>query len=175
MNGLKFVTARFSNNDRTTVEAMWEDDNGDLVATYHEAVEDDATWKEILTHVDVDTLHENTYKYIRESQEEYKKQIMMFARQDGLLYDVSTNESGVYKVLIEKLFEDFDEEKNKEDLFLVKLQLFEQPVIKECKDRKKKAAMRKAKTIREAIKLALEISEDTSGTTESTEETPSAD
>jgi hypothetical protein len=174
MNGLKFITARFSNNERTTVEVTWEDPEENLVATYHEAVEGDAAWEEILTHIDIDTLHENTYNYIRTTQQEYKKRVLEYAKQDGLLYDIDTHESGVYKVLVEKLFSDFDPETNKEDLFMVKLQIFEQPAIKQSKDRKKKADLRKAKTIREAIKAAIEIA-DTSGTKESSEETPSAD
>jgi len=173
MNGLKFITARFSNNERTTVEVTWEDPEENLVATYHEAVEGDAAWEEILTHIDIDTLHENTYNYIRTTQQEYKKRVLEYAKQDGLLYDIDTHESGVYKVLVEKLFSDFDPETNKEDLFMVKLQIFEQPAIKQSKDRKKKADLRKAKTIREAIKAAIEIA-DTSGTKESSEETPSA-
>jgi hypothetical protein len=174
MNGLKFITARFTNNERTTVEVTWEDPEENLVATYHEAIEGDAAWEEILTHIDVDTLHENTYNYIRTTQQEYKKRVLEYAKQDGLLYDIDTHESGVYKVLVEKLFSDFDPETNKEDLFMVKLQIFEQPAIKQSKDRKKKADLRKAKTIREAIKAAIEIA-DTSGTKESSEETPSAD
>lgn len=174
MNGLKFITARFSNNERTTVEVTWEDPEENLVATYHEAIEGDAAWEEILTHIDIDTLHENTYNYIRTTQQEYKKRVLEYAKQDGLLYDIDTHESGVYKVLVEKLFSDFDPETNKEDLFMVKLQIFEQPAIKQSKDRKKKADLRKAKTIREAIKAAIEIA-DTSDTKESSEETPSAD
>ena len=175
MNGLKFITARFSNNERTTVEVTWEDPEENLVATYHEAIEGDAAWEEILTHIDIDTLHENTYKYIKSTQEAYRKQIIEIAKQDGLLYEIDTHESGVYKVLIEKLFSDFDPEVNKEDLFMIKLRIFEQDAIKTSKNRNKKSALRKAKTIREAVKIAIEIAEDTSDTTESTEETPSLD
>lgn len=172
---LKFVTARFSNNERTTVEATWENPEGKLIVTYHEAIEGDSAWRKIQKFIDIDTLHENTYNYIKTTQEAYKKQVIEFAKQDGLLYDIDTNESGVYKILIEKLFSDFDPEKNKEDLFMAKLQIFEQDAIKTSKNRKKKSELRRAKTIRETIKIAIDIVEDTSDTTESTEETPSAD
>lgn len=172
MNNLKFITARFTNNDRTTVEATWEDESGELVSTYHEAIEGDAAWEEILTHIDIDTLHENTYNYIRDTQDAFKQQVIQYAKEAGMIFDIKTGESSAYQVLINKLFEDFDEEKHKEELFVVKLQLFEQPAIKQSKDRKKKADLRKAKTIREAIKAAIEIA-DTSGTKESNEETPS--
>lgn len=175
MNGLTFITARFANNDRTTVEVTWEDPNGELTATYHEAIEGDAAWEEILKHIDIDTLHENTYQYIKQTQEEYKKRVIEYAKQDGLIYDIKDTDSSVYKVLVNKLFEPFDPEKNKEDLFLIKLQLFEQDAIKKNKDRAKKSELRKAKTIREALRVAIDILEDTSDTTESTEETPSAD
>jgi hypothetical protein len=162
MNGLKFITARFSNNERTTVEVTWEDPEENLVATYHEAVEGDAAWEEILTHIDIDTLHENTYKYIRATQEEYKKRVLAYAKQDGLLYDINTHESGVYKVLIEKLFDTVNAKTDKEDLFLIKLQLFELDIVKQCKDKQKKMELRKATTIVEAVRIGLEIAENMS-------------
>lgn len=175
MNGLKFLTARFSNNARTTVEVLWEDEEQNQVATYHEAIDGDAAWEEIKENISIDAIHENTYNYIKASQETYKQQILAYAKQDGLLYDIKGTDTSVYKVLIEKLFEPFDPEANKEDLFLVKLQIFEQDAIKKSKDRKKKADLRKAKTIAEAIKYAIMILEDTSDTTESVEENSSAD
>lgn len=175
MNGLTFVTARFSNNARTTVEATWEDPDGNQVSTYHEAIDGDAAWEEIKKNIDIDALHENTYNYIRDSQEAYKQQILSYAKQDGLIYDIKDTDSSVYKVVVQKLFQPFDPEVNKEDLFLLKLQLFEQDAIKKNKDRKKKSELRKAKTIREALRVAIDIVEDTSDTTESTEDTPPAD
>ena len=175
MNDLNFVTARFSNNDRTTVEATWEDQSGDLIVTYHEAIEGDAAWENILTHISIDTLHENTYNYIKSTQEEYKKAVLDFAKRDGLIYDIKENESSVYNLVVSKLFEPFDAEKNKEDLFLLKLQLFEQDAIKKSKNKEKKAELRKAKTIRQAIRVTIDILEDTSGTTLSVEEIASAD
>ena len=175
MNGLKFLTAHFSNNARTTVEVLWEDEEQNKVVSHHEAIDGDAVWEEIKENISIDALHENTYNYIKATQEAYKQQVLTFAKQDGLLYDIKGTDTSVYKVLIEKLFEPFDPEANKEDLFLVKLQIFEQDAIKKSKDRKKKADLRKAKTIAEAIKYAIMILEDTSDTTESVEENSSAD
>lgn len=175
MNGLNFLTARFTNNDRTTLEALWEDSERNQIATYHEAIDGDAAWEEIKQHISIDAIHENTYNYIKASQEAYKQQILAYAKQDGLLYDIKGTDTSVYKVLVEKLFEPFDPEANKEDLFLIKLQIFEQDAIKKSKDRKKKSDLRKAKTITEAIRLAIDILEDTSDTTPSVEDTPSVD
>ena len=160
MNGLKFLTARFTNNDRTTLEALWEDEERNQVATYHEAVDGDAAWEEIKQNISIDAIHENTYNYIRSSQEIYKQQVLDFAKRDGLIYDLKNSiDNSIYKILVEKLFLPFDPVENKEDLFLIKLQLFEMEHIKQCPDRAKKTELRKAKTIIEAIRVGLEIAE----------------
>jgi len=159
MNGLKFITAKFVNNDRTTVESLWEDEEGNLVSSYNEAIDGDPIWEEVKENISIDAIHENTFNYIRSSQEEYKKQVLQFAKQDGLIYDIKDTDNSIYKIMIEKLFKPCDAVADKEDLFLIKLQLFELDVIKKCQDRQKKMELRKATTIIEAIRVGLEIAE----------------
>lgn len=159
MNGLKFVTAKFVNNDRTTVESLWEDEEGNLVPSYNEAIDGDPIWEEVKENISIDAIHENTFNYIKSSQEEYKRQVLQFAKQDGLIYDIKDTDNSIYKVLIDKLFQPFDAAADKEDLFLIKLQLFEHDRIKKCQNRQKKMELRKATTIIQAIRIALEIVE----------------
>ena len=51
MKGHTFVTAHFSNNERTLVEVVWEKD-GKNVLQYVEADDNSAAWKTLLSHID---------------------------------------------------------------------------------------------------------------------------
>ena len=164
--GYEYITAHFTNNERTTCEIIWRDANeksetyDQVFAAICEASDDDAQWKELLTIVDIDQIHENTYKFIKEQDEILQKSIMGVARERGMLYDVDSVNSELYKSLAEIIFKAFDEEVDKEKLFMLKLQLFELPVIKNSKNRAEKAALRKAQTMMTAIKHGIIIAEE---------------
>ena len=59
--GHKFVRAHFSNNERTIVESFWTDGKDERVE-YIEAKEGDHNWKNLLTHISLDDLHDSTFK-----------------------------------------------------------------------------------------------------------------
>ena len=64
--GHEFLTAHFSNNERTTVESYWVTPDGlETRVEYIEANPEDTAWKKLLTHIDIDSLHENTYQHIK--------------------------------------------------------------------------------------------------------------
>ena len=154
--GHEFVRAHFSNNDRTTVESFWTDGDVERVE-YIEAKEGDPNWENLLTHIDIDDLHEATYKHIREQNEVFEDSIIKIGKERGLLYDINEIDTDVYKVLAQCLFGPFDEEKDKEKLFLYKLQLFELDAIKKTKSKIKKKNLRQAKSIIEATKIAIDL------------------
>ena len=52
-----------------------------------------------------------------------------------------------------------DDGDSKNNLFVFKLKLFELDFVKECKKRKLKSDLRKAENIRQAIKVAIDIFE----------------
>ncbi|MBO47735.1 MAG: hypothetical protein CMD57_01880 [Gammaproteobacteria bacterium] len=156
MKGHTFISAHFCNDKRTLVEALWEKD-GKNVVQYIEANDNSKAWKTLLTHVDIDTLHEATYKHIREQNEVFEDLIIKIGKERGLLYDINEIDTDVYKVLAQCLFGPFDEEKDKEKLFLYKLQLFELDAIKKTKSKIKKKNLRQAKSIIEATKIAIDL------------------
>ena len=156
MKGHTFIKAHFCNDKRTLVEALWEKD-GKNVVQYIEANDNSKAWKTLLTHVDIDTLHEATYKHIREQNEVFEDLIIKIGKERGLLYDINEIDTDVYKVLAQCLFGPFDEEKDKEKLFLYKLQLFELDAIKKTKSKIKKKNLRQAKSIIEATKIAIDL------------------
>ena len=63
----------------------------------------------------------------------------------------------LHEALIDELFEEFDEVKMKESLFLIKLKVFEMGAIKSSKDRETKAKLRKAKNFVDVIKYTTQI------------------
>ena len=158
--GHEFLTAHFSNNERTIVESYWVTPDGkETRVEYIEANPDDTAWKKLLTHIDIDSLHEATYKHIREQNEAFEDSVVQLAKSRGMIYDVDEMSGDVHKVVAQVLFTPFDETQDKEKLFLYKLQLFEVEEIKKCTDSQKKRELRQAKTILEATKVAINIVE----------------
>jgi len=156
--GHEFVRAHFSNNDRTTVESFWTDGDVERVE-YIEAKEGDPNWKNLLTHIDIDALHEATYQHIKEQNAVFEESVIKLAKERGLLYDIDELSTDTYKLLSNMLFKKFNKEEDKEKLFLYKLSLFEVPEIKESKSSVKKKKLRQAKNILEATKIAISIVE----------------
>ena len=156
--GHEFVRAHFSNNDRTTVESFWTDGDVERVE-YIEAKEGDPNWENLLTHIDIDALHEATYQHIKEQNAVFEESVIKLAKERGLLYDIDELSTDTYKLLSNMLFRKFNKEEDKEKLFLYKLSLFEVPEIKESKSSVKKKKLRQAKNILEATKIAISIVE----------------
>tara|TARA_Y100001958_G_C21085606_1_gene440454 strand:+ start:328 stop:810 length:483 start_codon:yes stop_codon:yes gene_type:complete len=156
--GHEFIRAHFSNNERTTVESFWTDGEVERVE-YIEAKEGDPNWENLLTHIDIDALHEATYQHIKEQNAVFEDSVIKLAKERGLLYDIDELSTDTYKVLSHILFKEFDEEQDKEKLFLYKLQLFEVPAVKKSKSSAKKKKLRQAKNILEATKVAISIVE----------------
>ena len=155
--GHEFVKAHFSNNERTTIESFWSDGKVERVE-YIEAKEGDPNFENLLTHIDIDNLHEATYKHIREQHETFEDTVITLAKDRGLIYDFNEQHTDVHKALAQFLFNEFDAERDKEKLFLYKLQLFETPAIKKSTKASKKKELRQAKTIKEATLIALSMS-----------------
>ena len=156
----KFVSAHFTDNARTTVEVEWEASDGKTRVEYIMAEEDNVNWKNLLEHISIDELHESTYKYIKNSQRTFEIQAMQIAKDQGLLQDIRDKNvinEAIIKILFEKEEEDGD---SKNTLFVFKLKLFELEFVKNCKTKKLKSDLRKAKNIREALKVAIKIFEE---------------
>jgi hypothetical protein len=165
--GHEFLTAHFSNNERTIVESYWITPDGkETRVEYIEAKPEETAWKKLLTHIDIDALHENTYKHIKEQNATFEESVIEIAKQRNLIYDIDSVKSDVYKIICSTLFKPFDSETDKEKLFMYKLQLFETEQIKSSADRQSKTELRKANSILQATKIAIKIVENNSDTTE---------
>jgi len=160
--GHDFLTAHFSNNERTTVESYWVTPDGlETRVEYIEANPEDTAWKKLLTHIDIDSLHENTYQHIKTQNNIFKDDVVKIAKERGLIHDLSNlNDVDNMNLVVQFIFGEFNEEKDKEKLFMFKLKLFEVTKIKASKNRAMKAKMRKAENILDTMKAALKILEE---------------
>tara|TARA_Y100001972_G_scaffold81053_1_gene98448 strand:- start:2241 stop:2723 length:483 start_codon:yes stop_codon:yes gene_type:complete len=158
IEGHEFVEAYFFNNERTLVESVWTD--GKHNRTQHiEAKEGNKDWEDLLTRIDIDALHEATYNFIKRQNEAFEDTVIKIAKDRGMIYDFDEQNTDVYKAFVQVLFSDFDPERDKEKLFLYKLQLFEADQVKKSKSTSKKKQLRQAKTMIEATKVALSMVE----------------
>lgn len=164
----KFIDAYFTNNEKTVITSLWEDKDGETIEAAIPAEDDNPLWKELLNMPDItiDSLHERTYKYIREQRAIFEDQIITIGKREGLIYDVDNINTDIYKAIAHCVFSDFNEEDDKEKLFMYKISLFEADLIKNCKDKKLKTALRRTKNIVEATKAAITIVESMADTTE---------
>ena len=157
--GHEFLTAHFSNNERTIIEAYWTTPDGkETRVEYIEAKAGDINYENLLTYIDIDSLHEATYKQIRAQNEAFEDSVIKIAKERGMVYDFNEQHSDVHKAFAQFLFSDFDFERDKEKLFLYKLALFETSNVKNEKNSSKKKELRQAKTIKEATQIALSMS-----------------
>lgn len=162
MEGHDFLTAHFVNNERTVVEVFWVTPDGKETREEYIEANDDDTWKNLLKHVTIDELHENTYKHIREQNKLFEDQVITIAKKRGMVYDIDEVNTDVYKSMVSAIFKPFDPEEQKDKLFMIKLALFEVESIKNVKNKELKSELRKANDIISAFKIAIQMVESTS-------------
>lgn len=155
---MEFIRAYFANNERTVVKAFYLNDEGNETPYVISAEENNPQWKKLLTHITIDDLHEATYKYIKQSEEDFKSQIMSIAKERDMLLDIDERNTDAQKRLLDIIFNpDEDEKRRKESLFTFKLALFEFEAIKNSDDRETKAKIRKADDSISALEAAIQI------------------
>jgi len=162
IHNLEIHTAHFVNNERTEIEVLFlsdksTDDNLVMIPYIIEAKEGDADYEWLISKIDIDKIHENTFNKFRRENEEFRETIIATGKEMGLIFDNNGVNSNLYEALVDTLFEPFVEEDMKEKLFVMKLKLFEVEAIKSSKDRELKAKLRKSKDFLSAIKYATMI------------------
>lgn len=148
IEGHTFVTAHFTNNERTFVTSIWKDKDGTLRPFNMVAEEGNQYWKELQQYITEDELHENTHEHIKESRKAFEQELIAIAEGDGISFkELLSDENKTIDFVIDWLSNDFDNEK----LFKIKLRLFEREKVLQSEDRTLKANLRKATTIYEII------------------------
>ena len=159
MNDYNFLNAHFINNERKVVRVYWADpSSSEIIETVVEVNETDHEWKKLLEHITSTQLHDNTYKYIQDSQSVIKEHVASIAKENGWIYDIdNSNHRAAVKALFETVFKPFDEVNDKENLFFMKLEVFELDFVRNIKDRKAKAEIRKAETPAKVLEMVCKM------------------
>lgn len=153
IEGHKFVKAMFANNERTNIELYWQNKENDneIRIEYCEANESDEVYNWLLTQMTIDDLHEATVLHIREQDAIYRQAVIDIAKADGLTSDPQSGQGDTAALLTQVLF-DFNPDNQKELLFQFKINVFEMDVVKNLKDTKVKAKIRKADNVIDIVK-----------------------
>jgi hypothetical protein len=160
MHNMEYVNAFFTDDKRTDVTSYWRNTEGEIVEISLAVEAEDAEWKELLEYVTLDEIHENTYNYIKQSQQAYKDQVIEIAKERGWLVNMDDGgTSDFHRVLVDMLFDPYEEALHKEKLFFFKMQLFEKDAIRLSKDKDAKKKVRRASNFLDAIRAAIEIAD----------------
>lgn len=159
---MRFIDAYFTNNERTVVSILWENDKKEVVEETVMAEANEPGWENLLNQpeVTIDKLHERTVNRNREQRAIFEEQVVEIAKRDGLIYDGDIVNTDLYKMFVKTIFNtELTEKETKEQLFMFKLALFELDKIKDSNNREMKAALRKAETLPVALKIGCELFE----------------
>ena len=156
-NEENFITAHFIDNERKNIEVLLKSEDETAVNPYIlEYDVDNPICQELLKLCSLDQLHENTYTKKQEERKVFVNQVKKIAQKEGLIKHIIEE---VNPKFIE-LMMDFLLSNKKEHidrLFNFKIYLFEQDIVKNCKDQSKKTAIRKSKTPLEALKIYIKL------------------
>ena len=174
-----YITASFTGNDRKNIEILLKGEKENEVISH--TIQLDEThpdYQDLLSIVDLETIHQNTRDKIKASQKLYRKQLKQIAKEDGLIFDINDlkrkkvqrgfqkafNKKDktfyviLFKFFIDYIFSDsFNPEKDKDFLFTLKLEAFELDMAKNCGDRNLQMQLRKAKHPIEVIGVLLKM------------------
>ena len=148
LEGHEFVSAWFRNNDKTIVRSMWSDADGTVRP--FTVTTDGPRYKELLEYISEDKLHENTNAKIRMDRERFEQVVVNIAKKDGIdVDDILPDEDKTIDFIVDW----FDGEFSNEQLFKLKLKLFEREKVKKSENRALKGQLRKAKTLAEVMEI----------------------
>ena len=159
-----FYTAYFIDNERKNIEVLIKQEDfkpgnlsvSSIIIPFN--VENDQ-YKKLLEMCSLDQLHENTWEKKKIEREDYVMQVKKIAEEEGLIKQIVENvDSDFFILMFDFLLSNKQEHIDR--LFNFKIHLFEQDIVKNCKDEDIKSNIRKAKTPIEAFKYFLQIWEE---------------
>ena len=159
-----FRTARFTDNERTTIEVMLsmpENPAGEVTAFYLQVDETHPDFQDLMKVTSIPNIHTYTDGWIKDTREQFKKEVFDIAKREGIIKtgDVEVKEievkesldSLIKRIFVEEI--DYENEDIKEQMFRAKLAAFELPHVKSSTDKDLKTKLRKAETIKEVFKV----------------------
>ena len=149
------IGAYFIDNDRKNIEVLTtSEDKKQIIPTIMPFDENNSTFKELTSVITVDDLHENTYQKKKDEQKIFETKVMEIAKRDGLLVDHTRVDSNSFAQAVKAIFEQGE---NEDQLFALKIALFEVAEIRDSNDTELKKKLRQSKNKIETLKVAFEI------------------
>ena len=153
-----YISASFIDNDRKNIEVLIKDtENDKVISQVIEYNTEHPSCQALLTIITLDQLHENTYNKIKDQRKSFEDMAMRIAKKDGLVFDEVKLNTKFYPTLVKAIFEDV---KNEDHLFALKLALFELEKIRNSKDNEKKKKLRQSKDKIEVLRIAFDLMSD---------------
>ena len=149
------IGAYFIDNDRKNIEVLTtSEDKKQIIPTIMPFDENNHMFKELTSVITVDDLHENTYQKKKQEQKIFETKVIEIAKKDGLMLDDTRIDSNSYNKLVKAIFEQGD---NEDQLFALKIALFELPGIRDSKNDELKKKLRQTKNKIDTLKIAFDI------------------
>ena len=149
------IGAYFIDNDRKNIEVLTtSEDKKQIIPTIMPFDENNPMFKELTSIITVDQLHENTYQKKKDEQKIFETKVIEIAKKDGLLVDDTKIDSKSYNKLVKAIFEQGE---NEDQLFALKIALFELPGIRDSKNDELKKKLRQTKNKIDTLKIAFDI------------------
>ena len=136
-----YQNAYFTDVDKSVIRIEWLDGK-ELVEETIPFDENFHRYQELINHITLDQLYENTHNKNKEQRKLFEEMVFSMAEREGLIeHKTQSNDIDVFMDCILKYTED------KEFLFKLKLKMFELDKLKESSNRTAKSQLRKAQTI----------------------------
>ena len=149
------IGAYFIDSDRKNIEVLTTSkDKKQIIPTIMPFDENNHSFKELTSVITVDDLHENTYQKKKDEQKIFEAKVMEIAKKDGLVLDDTKIDSSSYGKMVKAIFEQGE---NSDQLFALKIALFEVELIRDSKNDELKKKLRQCKNKIDTLKVAFEI------------------
>jgi len=148
------ITAYFIDAKKENIEMVLKSE--DQKNTYVEVTpfdENNEQYKILTKIISLDQIHEITYKRIKEERRLFEKQMIDIAKKEGIILDNHKLDTKFFPLLVDTIFND----KNEDELFALKIALFELDKIKKAPNDDKKKKLRLAKTKVQTLEAAFEL------------------
>lgn len=153
MDNHTFIGARFIDTKHTTCRSFWRDNNDETITRAQTVLreEGDGQWESLLKLTTLEEILRNTFEFNKAEEESFKAMVKEMYPPEVI------TEVHERTVEIEKKWFDFEKllnnELSDEDLFKLKILIFENEVMKKSNDRTMKTKIRKSKDPLEVLSL----------------------
>lgn len=149
------ITAYFIDNDRQNIEITLRSEDKKSVFTEITPFDENNEQYKILTKfISLDELHENTYQKKKDERREFEEEVIRIAKRDGLLTVDKIKPEEYFSSVINYLT---DNKSNEDQLFALKISVFENDTIINSDNNDIKKKIRQATTKPEVMLNALKI------------------